>query len=372
VLIALLVEEGEIAVSATSGFSGGTAIGTVADLVPLTGENRIIVRHGLSALSQPYNIGLQALLQGAGVGREVDHFDVGFKLAPRINAFTRMGGGKEIIELFSADTPKVAEAFVSEMNQKNLQRRAEEDRILAEIELRHEASPEEFESRFLVVAGDGWHRGVIGNVAARLVEKFYRPVLVLSVDDGKAQGSGRSIPGFHILKALDSCRDAFVRYGGHAQAVGCTLDTGQRNGATIQELSKSLSNYASSVLSEADLVPELGIDACLPVEQLTLELFQEIDQLAPFGYGNPVPIFSSRGVTVGGGPWILKEKHLKWRVRAGAGLLDAIWWRRATAANQLLTNDKVDLAYTLSKDSYLGEEKLLLTVKDVRASTPSL
>jgi single-stranded-DNA-specific exonuclease len=257
------------------------------------------------------------------------------------------------------------------MNQKNLLRRAEEDRILTEIENRQEDKPEEFATSFLVVAGEEWHRGVIGNVAARLVEKFYRPVLVLSVGDETIQGSGRSIPGFHMLRAMDSCRDFFVKYGGHAQAVGCTLDSGRKNGAIIQKLSEKLDSYASSVLKPRDLVPELGIDACLPVEHLTLDLFRDIDQLSPFGHGNPVPLFSSKGVAVGDGPWILKEQHLKWRVRAGRDLLDAIWWRRAAAVNELRSSNKVDLAYTLSRDNYLGEEKLLLTVKDMRGSASS-
>jgi single-stranded-DNA-specific exonuclease len=348
------------------------AIGTVADLVPLTGENRIIVKHGLSALAEPYNLGLQTLLKGAGVGREVDHIDIGFKLAPRINAFTRMGGGKEVIDLFSAEDPASAQAIVSEMNQKNVQRRSEEDRILAEINSRFKENPEGFAASFLVVAGDEWHRGVIGNVAARLVEKFYRPVLVVSISDGRAQGSGRGIPGFHMLRALDHCDDFFSHYGGHAQAVGCSLKGEGSFAAAVEELSRCLTSYAEASLSPEDLVPRLNIDASLPVDTLSIEFFDEIDQLAPFGHGNPVPVFSSENVRVSDGPWILKEKHLKVRVQSRESSLDAIWWRKAGAAERFQDGRKIDLVYTLSKDNYLGRNKILLTVKDIRSSDLAL
>jgi len=342
------------------------AIGTVADLVPLTGENRIIVKYGLSALSEPYNIGLQALLQGAGVGRQVDHVDVGFKLAPRINAFTRMGGGKEIIDLFSTDDLGSAQAFVAELNQKNLQRRNEEELILNEIDRRVDETPEAFQASFLVVAGENWHKGVIGNVAARLVERFYRPVLVVSLSEDRAQGSGRGISGFHLLRALDHCKDLFSHYGGHAQAVGCTLRQEEGSLLGIEKLSARLCEYADSVLSAADLVPGLDVDSLLPVDELSIEFFEEIDQLAPFGHGNPVPVFVSENVGVGAGPWVLKEKHLKMKIRSNGALLDAIWWRHAEAVERLQDDETVDLAYTLSRDNYLGEDTLLLTIKDLR------
>ena len=344
------------------------AIGTVADLVPLTGENRIIVRHGLAALSEPHNLGLQALLKGAGVGREVDHVDIGFKLAPRINAFTRMGGGKEVIDLFSTEDLASAQAIVTEMNQKNLQRRGEEDRILAEIDRRFEEDPTPFSASFLVVSGEDWHKGVIGNVAARLVERFYRPAMVFSLSGGRAQGSGRGIPGFHLLKALDHSKELLSHYGGHAQAVGCTLKEEVSCPAGIEQLSRSLSEYAAASLLPDELVPVLRIDACLPVDELSLDFFDEIDQLAPFGHSNPVPVFSSENVGIGDGPWILKDRHLKLRIQSNGALLDAIWWRKAAVAEDLQDGGNVDLVYTLSRNNYLDTEKLLLTVKDMRTS----
>jgi single-stranded-DNA-specific exonuclease len=343
------------------------AIGTVADMVPLRGENRVLVRLGLNALAEPHNVGLQALLSGAGVGRRVDDLDISFKLAPRINAFTRMGGGKEIVDLFSVNNSAEAEAIVGEMNRKNQQRRAEEDRILEEVERRAEEEPDRFESTFLVVAGTEWHRGVIGNVAARVAQRFYRPTLVLSIsNEGPGQGSGRSIPEFHLLRALDSCSDLFERYGGHAQAVGCTIRREYCNEAGVAALTRRLSQHADSVLLPEALIPKLRIDSVLGVDTLDLELCGELERLAPFGIGNPVPTFASYGVPITGGPWILKDRHLKLQTRANGNALDVIWWRKGGMAGHLEPGRAVDLVYTLSRETYLGEDRLLLTVKDLR------
>ncbi|MFQ5740606.1 MAG: single-stranded-DNA-specific exonuclease RecJ [Acidobacteriota bacterium] len=344
------------------------AIGTVADLVPLTGENRIIVKFGLEGLSEPHNIGLKALLEGCGVSREVNQFDIGFKLAPRINAVTRMGGeGREVIDLFSVSDRSAAESIVREMNQKNVRRREEEGRIVAEIEKRIEEHPSAFGKKFLVVSGRNWHRGVIGIVASRLVERFYRPTLVLSVGDSNCQGSGRSIPGLHLLDALDSCRDLFLAYGGHSQAVGCTLNGSPQNQERIEELSHRLDAYVATRLKPHQLVPALRIESVLPVEQLDLSFYAQIQQLAPFGMGNPSPLFASRGVSVLNGPWILKDRHLKFHIQRNGFQLDAIWWKRADWAARLERGQRVDVAYTLTQDSYQGREKLLVTIRDLRS-----
>ncbi len=342
------------------------AIGTIADLVPITGENRIICKHGLAGLAQPRNIGLKALLEGAGVSREVNHFDVGFKVAPRINAVTRMGGGREVVDLFSLRDEGKARVLVEEMNHKNVRRRAEEQSILAEIEERWRGDPEPFQRKFLVVVGREWHKGVIGIVASRLVERFYRPTLVLSQDGSGCQGSARSVPGFHLLRALDSCRGFFSRYGGHAQAAGCVLDAAGSSPEALDALSRSLDEYAGRELSDQDLIPSLRIESILPVHDLHLDLCAQIQRLAPFGVGNPVPVFASRGVRVAAGPWILKEAHLKMRIQRNGSTVNAIWWRRADALERIAAGSLLDVAYTLDQDHYRGEDELLLTVKDVQ------
>jgi len=342
------------------------AIGTVADMVPLTGENRILVKFGLEGLAQPRNLGLQALLSGAGINGEVQLTDVSFKIAPRINAVTRMGGGPEVVELFSVADPVRAHSIVDEMNQKNSQRRIEEQGILDEIEERVASTPESFQHDFLVIEGKNWHRGVIGIVASRMAERFYRPVLVLSVGESDTQGSGRSIPGFHLLQALDQCRDLLTRYGGHAQAVGCSLDKEASQEERLSELAQRLRAYASSKLSAEELKPSIQIDSVLPIEDLSLSLLREIQQLEPFGLGNPVPVFASEKVNVVAGPRVLKDKHLKLRVQGNRSGLDAIWWKNGQVADGINHGSQVDLAYVLSRDTYQGTEKLLLTIQDLR------
>lgn len=341
------------------------AIGTIADMVPLRGENRILVKAGLEGLSQPYNLGLQGLLQGAGVSRTVSTFDIAFKVAPRINAFTRMGGSGEAVDLFSLCDPEQVTALVTEMNRRNTLRRAEEERILGEIEERAAAQDPAFGRDFLLLAGKGWHRGVIGNVAARVVEKFHRPTLILSVSAERCQGSGRSIPGFHLLKALETCDSSFSAYGGHAQAVGCTLSPEQAAGPELEALAEALAEYASATIQPEMRVPSVRIDAVLDLEEVTCELCDEMDRMAPHGIGNPQPVLASRHVEVVGGPWVLKERHLKLRARRNGSDLDAIWWRRGDVAAKLRAGHKVDLAFSLSRERFRGQDNLLLTVQDL-------
>jgi len=341
------------------------AIGTVADMVPLTGENRIMVFHGLRALSDPRNLGLKALLVGSGIKGEVDQSDISFRLAPRINAVTRMGGGREVVELFSLDDPFAAQAIVQEMNSKNTLRRQEEARIFDEIEGRFTRDPQAFEKDFLVVAGHHWHRGVIGIVASRLVERFNRPTLVLSVEDSFCQGSGRSLPGVDILAVLERCREHFVKYGGHAQAVGCTLGPEFCDDLKIEDLARSLEEHVRPQLNSENLTPSLSIESLLPSEDISFSLLEAISQLAPFGIGNPVPVFASKKMNIVKGPWVLKEQHLKLQVQSNGSCLDAIWWKNGSAADTIDPGYPVDLAYTMSLDRYLGKKKLLLTVQDI-------
>jgi single-stranded-DNA-specific exonuclease len=341
------------------------AIGTVADLVPVTGENRIMVHYGLRALSDPRNLGLKTLLEGSGIRGEVDLSDIAFRLAPRINAVTRMGGGSEVVELFSVDDPVDAQAIVQEMNAKNILRRQEEACILEEIEDRFKQDPEPFDRDFLVVAGQHWHRGVIGIVASRLVDRFHRPTLVLSVEDSFCQGSGRSIPGVDLLAVLDQCRDQFVKYGGHAQAVGCMLGQEFCKGDKIQQLARSLEEHVRPQLIGTNLIPSLSIEGFLPTEDISFSLVEAIDQLAPFGMGNPVPVFASKKVNIVAGPWVLKEQHLKMRIQSNGSQVEAIWWKNGSVADTIAPRSQIDLAYTMSRDSYLGKKKLLLTIQDI-------
>ena len=343
------------------------ALGTAADMVPLTGENRVLVKLGLESLARPHNVGLRALLDGAGVSGAVELEDVAFRIAPRINAVTRMGGGPEVLDLFDTRDRSRAQAIVRDMNARNRERRRKEEAILAEIREWEDSRPELFRRTFIVLAGKNWHRGVIGIIASRVARRFFRPTLVLSVGESDCQGSGRSIPGFHLLEALEGCGDLLDRYGGHAQAVGCGMEGSDSLDDRLQTLADRLDAHARSVLSSEDLTPLVPLDSYLKPDHLSLSLYREIQRLAPFGVGNPVPVFASRGLDVTGGPWVLKNRHLKVRLGANGTGVDAIWWKNGDAADTIPSGSKIDVAYTLNRNEYRGVESLLMTVQDLRA-----
>ncbi len=290
------------------------AIATIADAVPLCGENRVFTKLGLDALRRAVNPGLKALLQMAQVPatRPPTSGEIAFRIAPRLNAAGRMDVARDVIDLFSVREPGRAREIAARLDQLNADRQEEERRILQDIDSRFEQQPALRDAHCLVIDGEGWHRGVIGITATRVVERYGRPTLVLSYDNGEAYGSGRSIRAFHLLDALESCHELFTRYGGHAHAVGFSLPS-QR----VAELRTHLEAYARQRLTPSDFEPVLDIDAELDLEQVTPELFQALEQLEPFGQGNPEPVFSARAVRLMAPPKILKDKHVKLKLAAG-------------------------------------------------------
>ena len=290
------------------------AIATIADAVPLCGENRVFTKLGLDALRRAVNPGLKALLEMAQVPatRPPTSGEIAFRIAPRLNAAGRMDVARDVVDLFSVKDPERAREIAARLDQLNADRQEEERRILQDIDNRFEQQPALREAHCLVIDGEGWHRGVIGITATRVVERYGRPTLVLSYDNGEAYGSGRSIRTFHLLDALESCHELFTRYGGHAHAVGFSLPSER-----VSELRTHLEAYARQRLTPADFEPALEIDAELDLEQVTPELFQALEQLEPFGQGNPEPVFSAQAVRLMAPPKILKDKHVKLKLAAG-------------------------------------------------------
>jgi single-stranded-DNA-specific exonuclease len=289
------------------------AIATIADAVPLTGENRVFAKLGLDALRRAVNPGLKALLELAQVptNRPPTSTDIAFRIAPRLNAAGRMDVARDVVELFSVKDPARAKEIAGRLDQLNAERQEEERRILQAIAGRFEQEPELCNAYCVVVDGEGWHRGVIGITATRVVERYGRPALVLSHDGGEAHGSGRSIRAFHLLDALESCHELFTRYGGHSHAVGFSLPSDR-----VPQLRAHLDQYARQRLTPADFEPLLDLDADLSLDQVTPELFQALGRLEPFGQANPEPIFSARGVRLVAPPKILKDKHVKLKLAA--------------------------------------------------------
>ena len=286
------------------------AIATIADAVPLIGENRVFAKLGLEALRSVVNPGLKALLEVAQVGGgPLTSGEVGFRIAPRINAAGRMDVARDVIELFSVKDSVRAREIANKLDQLNGDRQAEERRILDAIDSRFQQEPALLDSFCLVIDGDGWHRGVIGITATRVVERYCRPTLVISRDGDEAHGSGRSIRAFHLLNALESCAPLFTRFGGHAHAVGFSMPA-----AKLPELCAHLDGYARARLTLADFEPILDLDAELPFDQITPDLFQALRRLEPFGMGNPEPIFAARNLRLMAPPRVMKEKHVKLRL----------------------------------------------------------
>jgi single-stranded-DNA-specific exonuclease len=352
------------------------AIATIADAVPLTGENRVFAKLGLEGLRSPVNPGLKALLDVAQLsGRAPNSGEVAFRIAPRINAAGRMDVARDVIELFSVKDPARARELANRLDQLNGDRQEEERLILKSIASRFEEKPELRDAFCIVIDGEGWHRGVIGITATRVVERYGRPALVISCDGEQAHGSGRSIAAFHLLNALESCAELFTRFGGHSHAVGFSLPA-----ARVPELRAHLDAYAHARLTVADFEPSLSFDAELSLDQVTPELFQAVQRLQPFGVGNPQPVFVARAVRLVAPPRVLKEKHVKLKLAVsenqeprtgnwrGKITFSALGWNLAERCQQaaLLPGDHLDIAYTIDNNDHPDYGGLELSIRDFK------
>lgn len=322
------------------------AIATVADVVPLTGENRVIVKRGLAGLGRTRNPGLRALLKTAGFesGACPTATDVGFRISPRINAAGRMRNARDVIDLFlTADESRAAQ-IAAELHLLNEERRQTEETIIEAARNLENAG-----TTGLVFSAEGWHRGVLGIVASRLVEHFNRPALVLSEDpaSGQAQGSGRSIPGFHLLEALESMSDLLTRFGGHKYAVGLSVALDR-----LDEFRRRFDAYAQQVLTGADLCRTHTADAPVRVEEINDASVEEILRIAPFGLGNPTPTFILRNVELKEAPVVMKERHLRMRLHSGGGWVHAKAWRFAERLTELPCGARLDVLVRFKEDNY--------------------
>jgi single-stranded-DNA-specific exonuclease len=324
------------------------AIATVADVVPLTGENRILVAHGLRGLDKVRNAGLRALLDVAGFTEGAtppNARQVAFQLAPRLNAAGRMDTAKAAVELFLTADPARARELAQQLQDQNADRR----QVEAEIrDICEQIAVGDGECA-LVYYAENWHRGVLGIVASRLVDRLHRPVFVLgrNADDGLASGSGRSIAAFHLLEALESMSELFVRFGGHAHAAGVTLEV-----ANVPEFRRRFDAFAASRLSADDFLRRVEIDAVVELAEIGDQAIDEIFALAPFGHGNPPPLFAALGVEVAAQPIVMKEKHLRITVRQNGRNLVLKAWNLAHRAGELAPGTRVDVAFNIEEDAY--------------------
>ncbi len=340
------------------------AIGTVADVMKLTGENRAIVSIGLEDLPNARNFGLKALMEISDCTSDMTSMDIGFRIGPRINAAGRMDAAKHVVELFETQEYSRARKLSEYLDKKNNERKRVQMEITERALLEAEISGD---PNFIVVSGEDWHRGVIGLAASRIVERLYRPTLVLSIDeDGVAHGSGRSIPGYHLLSGLDSAAEILENYGGHAAAAGLKIKV-----ENIEELKSLLNKHATENISEEEFIPEIRIDAEVSDKKLNLDLVNELKRLEPFGQGNPKPVFATRGFEINAEPRILAEKHLKLFLTGESGnRFEAVWWGgvEKSEGQTLSAGSRIELAYVAESNTWQGRTKMQLNIKDVRSS----
>jgi len=349
------------------------AIATIADAVPLRGENRVIAALGLRELRRPVGVGLRALFTAASIdpaSKEITGFDVAFRLAPRINAAGRMDVASEVIELFCTRDLGRANELATKLELLNRQRREIEATALAAIEERLAEDADLTGCRLLVVDGDGWHRGVIGILASRVVERTAKPAIVVSVEDGIAHGSGRSVDNFHLLQAIETCSDLFTRFGGHAFAVGFAMPASE-----LPELKRRLDLHAEERLAAREPEQVLHIHAELPLNRITPVLAGWLRKLEPLGHGNPEPVFLARRAKIATPPRVMKDRHIRLELAQDAappvrasGLVRAVGWDWAARCMdlQLCEGSLIDIAYRIRENDHPDFGGLEVEIAGVR------
>jgi len=341
------------------------ALGTVADRVPLVGQNRLLTVTGLRWMAHTRWPGVRALMAVSGIdGPRVDAEDLAFRLAPRLNAPGRLGDADSGLRILTEEDPQAATALASEMDRMNVRRRNLEQKVLSDIEDRlREENGMRIDRRTLIFGGMDWHQGVLGIVASRLVDRFHRPSLVFSIADGMATGSGRSITGFNLYKALHHHRALFKRFGGHAHAAGMRLD--KRN---LRLLAEGFEALASNVLSDEDLVRVIDVDAELRLESVGDDLIQQMNRLAPFGEQNSEPVFMASSVEVLESS-VVGNRHLKMKVKQGRALKEVIGFRMGSI--KPMDGSRVDFLFTPEYNRWRGRDRIQLRLVDLRPSSIS-
>jgi len=357
-----LIEEYDIDFDEFS-FLDMVCLGTVADVMPLDGENRIIVKNGLKQLMKTKNIGLRALIKVSDLeGKEINPGHISFRLGPRINAAGRLTSADKVMRLFQTDSEDEAEDISYTLNEQNTRRQNIQQKILDEALLKIKKEINMDKDRCIILAKKGWHKGVIGIVASKIVEKYHRPTILIAIEKDAGYGSGRSIPNFHLLKAADSCKKLLMNYGGHNQAIGMKI-----NEKNIKKLRKEINKYAKTKIAMEDLIPKINLDAELKLSQVNLNLIKEINKLFPFGIGNPKPTFCSADLSLEDYPRILKEKHIKMELRDQTITMEAIGFGMAHFYDEIIENSKqIHVVYSPELNEWNGNQTIELNLKDMK------
>ena len=337
-------------------------LGTVADVVSLTGENRIFVRAGLPVLTKTSKPGLRALIDVARLtGKEMTPFSVGFGLGPRLNAAGRMGSANTSLDLLLSDDPGNAMALAQSLESLNRERQKLQGEVVDEAMAIINLDPAYTDETVIVVYKEGWHKGVLGIAASKITDKFGRPAVVISTCDGIGVGSARSVPGFFLNEAFAHCADLLESFGGHQRAAGLKV-----RWERIADFRLKVNLFARNVAAARDLTPVLDIDAEMPLPQATMDIVRTVEGLAPYGEGNSVPVFATRRLLVKSRPQVMGKDTIKFWVTDGRLSLSVVGFGMGNDCSELRMGHAVDIAYTLGIDDWNKAPQVQLMLKDIR------
>ena len=341
-------------------------LATICDIVPLKDENRIIVKNGLKMMKDGKNIGLKELIKVCGIDtHQIKSSHIGYSVGPRINASGRLGYSYLGVELFTADVPKKAKEIALDLEEKNSERQLIESKMYSEAEAIINSDPAYQDDKVLVIANEGWQHGIIGIVASKLTEKYYKPTILLTIEEGMATGSARSIKGFSIFDALVKCKDLMTKFGGHEQAAGLSM-----NMENIDELRKRVNEIADYNLSQEDLIENVKVEYELQEGQVDLKLVDDLHLLEPFGMSNPTPRFIMRDLLLSNIGFVgAAKQHLKLTLQKDH-VYEAIGFNMAYLADDFTRGDKVDVLFQLDENNYNNNRKVQFLLKDVRMAHP--
>ncbi len=361
---AICIQRG-IPLETTYEFLDLVAVSIAADMVPITGENRVLSYYGLKKINKKPRLGIKALLDVGGINSRVGNSEVVFSLAPRINAAGRIEHARSAVELLLSDSGSEAEKWASSVDRNNSTRKEKDSNTTREALAMIAETIPQANARSTVLYQEHWHKGVIGIVASRCVEKYYRPTIILTQSQNKATGSARSVPGFDIYEAISACSDLLDAYGGHKYAAGLTLPLDK-----IKDFQKRFEEVVSASITEELLTPLLEIDHELSLEDINDNFYNILRQMGPFGPGNMPPVFISKGLKAYSGTQVLKEQHLKFGVRSSSGkFFSGVAFGLSKYAEALQAGTSFDVAYTLEINTFRGERSLQMMVKDIKLAS---
>ena len=334
-------------------------IGTISDIVPLVDENRVIAKLGLKLVAQTKNVGLKALIDTIGF-KEIDSNSISFGVAPRINACGRMGNEQVALELFLSDDYSKAKFLANKLNEYNTERQAIEKKIFDEAIKQIENS--EKEKRCIVIGAEKWHHGIIGIVASKVTEMYFKPSILICFDEEEGKGSGRSIPGFDLHQALMECKDRLKKFGGHSMAVGVTIERVQ-----FEKFKQEIEEYAKKSKID-EIMPIINIDTEIDLKDVNIDSVKSLKVLEPYGEANKMPLFLIKGLKIKSIRSLSDGKHLKLTLKDDNYMVNAIGFNMGNLSEKYLLDDKVDIVGNLDINSYNGMESIQIILKDIRKS----